>query len=102
MYALYTYNRFQACRYGLESTLVDAYSQKRAPIREDILDTLRVIGFHAGQIGAGEALARIGESGAADRTDAAWLRETYRASGSLNDVARLQSELWMGDVLVRT
>ena len=102
VYALYSYNRFQACRYGLEGKLVDAYSQKHAPIREDILDTLRVIGSHAGQIGAGEALARLGESVSADYTDAAWLREAYRSSGSLNDVARLQSELWMADALERT
>jgi carboxylate-amine ligase len=102
VYALYSYNRFQACRYGLEGKLVDAYSQKHAPIREDILDTLRVIGSHAGRIGAGEALARLGESVTADHTDAAWLRQTYRASGSLNDVVRLQSELWMADALVRT
>jgi carboxylate-amine ligase len=102
VYALYSYNRFQACRYGLEGKLVDAYTQKHALIREDILETLRVIARHAGEIGAGDALARLGESVAADRTDAAWLREAYRSSGSLNDVVRLQCELWMGDVLVRT
>ena len=102
VYALYSYNRFQACRYGMEGKLVDAYTQKHAPIREDILDTLRVIGRHAGEIGAGEALARLGASVEADQTDAPWLRAAYRTSGSLNDVARLQSELWMGDVLVRT
>ena len=36
----------------------------------------------------------------ADRTDAAWLREAYRSRGSLNDVARMQSERWMADALV--
>jgi carboxylate-amine ligase len=102
VYALYSYNRFQACRYGMEGRLVDAYTQKHAPIREDIFDTLRVIGLHAGAVGAGDALARLGESMSANHTDAAWLRETYRTSGSLNDVARLQSELWMGEALVRT
>jgi len=30
------------------------------------------------------------------RTDANWLRGVYRERGSLNDVARMQSDLWMG------
>jgi hypothetical protein len=28
--------------------------------------------------------------------DARWLRDAYRESGSFNDVARLQSEMWTG------
>jgi carboxylate-amine ligase len=102
VYALYNYNRFQACRYGLQGKLVDAYSQKHGPIRDDVLDTLRVIVPHAGALGAGDALAQLAESIEANRTDAAWLREAYRSRGSLNDVARMQSELWMGKVLITT
>jgi carboxylate-amine ligase len=57
---------------------------------------------HAGALGAGDALAQLAESIEANRTDAAWLREAYRSRGSLNDVARMQSELWMGKVLITT
>jgi carboxylate-amine ligase len=96
VYALYNYNRFQACRYGLESKIVDAYAQTQASLKEEILETLAVIAPHAAELGNGEALARLRADIAADRTDAGWLREAHRESGSLNDVARMQSDLWMG------
>ena len=100
VYALYNYNRFQACRYGLAGQLVDAYSRRRVVIREDILDMIRVIARHAGELGAAAALEQLAAGVAADGSDARWLRESYRSHGSLNDVARMQSELWMGSALV--
>ena len=99
VYALYNYNRFQACRYGLAGRLVDAYTQRRVLIREDVLDMIRVIARHAGELGGGAALEQLAAGVAADGSDANWLREAYRSRESLNDVARMQSELWMGDAL---
>jgi carboxylate-amine ligase len=96
VYVLYSHNRFQACRYGIESTIVDAYSQKQRSLKEDILDTLEVIAPHAAELGNGEALARLREELEAGRTDAGWLRTVLKERGSLNDVARMQSERWMG------
>jgi carboxylate-amine ligase len=46
--------------------------------------------------GSGETLARLAADVAANRTDAGWLRRAYRERGSLNDVARMPSELWTG------
>ncbi len=99
VYALYSYNRFQACRYGIDGKLVDAYSQRHVTIKEDIRDMLRVISPHAAELGGRDALARLADDLEAGRTDAAWLREAYRSRGSLNDVARMQSEVWMGSAL---
>jgi carboxylate-amine ligase len=99
VYVLYNHNRFQACRYGLEGKLVDAYTQKHVPIKEDILDMLRVIAPHGAELGAAGALAQLADDVKAGRTDAGWLREAHRSGGSLNDVARMQSELWMGNAL---
>ena len=96
VYALYNHNRFQACRYGLEGTLVDAYSQRHIGLREDVLDTLRLVARHAGELGNGAALGQLAAEVEAGASDAGWLRETYRRYNSLNDVARLQSDLWMG------
>ena len=96
VYVLYNYNRFQACRYGIESTIVDAYAQSQKSLKQEILDTLEVIAPHAAELGNAEALARLRADVAADRTDSGWLREARRERGSLNDVARMQSELWMG------
>lgn len=95
VYALYSYNRFQACRYGLQGKLVDAYRQRHVRIKEDILETLGVIEPHAAALRASAALEILTTDVVADRSDASWLREAYSSRGSLNDVARMQSERWM-------
>ena len=100
VYMVYNYNRFQACRYGLRGKLVDAYSQRHVTIKEDILDMLRVIAPHAAELGATAALEQLMADVVTERSDAGWLREAYRSRGSLNDVARMQSELWMGNALM--
>jgi len=99
VYLLYSHNRFQACRYGLDGTLVDAYTQRHVGIRDDVLDMLKVIAPHARELGAAAALGQLAEDIAGRPDDAAWLREQYKNRGSLNDVARMQSELWMGSAL---
>jgi carboxylate-amine ligase len=96
VYLLYNHNRFQACRYGLESSIVDAYTQRQTGMKEDILQTLSVIAPHAAELGNGQALARLQAEIEGGRTDAGWLRGKYKERGSLNDVAREQSDLWMG------
>ena len=95
VYVIYSYNRFQACRYGIESRIVDAYAQAPRSLKEDILETLEVIAPHAAELGNGDALSRLRAELEAGRTDAGWLREALKERGSLNDVARVQSERWM-------
>jgi carboxylate-amine ligase len=96
VYTLYKYNRFQACRYGIDAKLVDAYAQRPVSLREEVLDTLKALAPHAAALGNGDALAGLAADVEAGRTDAAWLRQMHRERGSLNDVARMQSDLWMG------
>ena len=96
VYTLYNYNRFQACRYGIDGKFVDAYSRRTISLREDLLDTIRVLSPHSSQLGNGAVLARLAADIEAGRTDAAWLRQAYKERKSLNDVVRLQSEEWMG------
>jgi carboxylate-amine ligase len=96
VYTLYNYNRFQACRYGLDGKIVDAYTQRHVTVKDDILETLAAIKLHAANFGNGYVLAKLAADVAAGRSGANWLREIFRERGSLNDVARVQSDLWMG------
>jgi carboxylate-amine ligase len=96
VYVLYNYNRFQACRYGLAGKIVDAYSQRHVGLKEEILETLTLIAPHAAELGNAQALMRLRDEVANDRTDSGWLRAANKEKGSLHDVARLQSDLWMG------
>ena len=96
VYLVYRHNRFQACRYGLAGTFVDAYTQQQIPLQRDIINTLDVLQPHAAELGTGEALAALRAEADARRSDAAWLRDVHAELGSLNDVARRQSEEWTG------
>ena len=96
IYLVYRHNRFQACRYGFDAAYVDAYTQQQVPLQQDMLQALDTLAPHAAQIGTVAALDALRADITARRSDAAWLRETHGKLGSLNDVARAQSEQWMG------
>lgn len=50
-YLVYNYNRFQACRFGMDGTIVDPKTYKQISIRESIImDTINKIVPHAEQI----------------------------------------------------
>ena len=45
-YLVYNYNRFQACRFGLDGTLVHPQRHEQVLLRDDILATLRRLEPH--------------------------------------------------------
>jgi len=91
VYLAYTYNRFQACRFGLDGELVDPVSGTRRLIAEDIGATLAALAVHAREL---EAQAALEEIGAALRegNDARWMRERFADSRSLPDLVWRQVE----------
>lgn len=93
-YLPYSYNRFQACRFGLSGTVIDP-QRGGITIRDDILQTFDALSDVAQELGTADEIALLRARVLADHTDADWLRETYRASGALSDVVRQQSALWM-------
>jgi len=96
IYLVYRHNRFQACRYGLDATYIDAHTQQQTQLAHAMLQTLDLLAPHATELRSAAALERLRADITARRSDAAWLRETYDKLGSLNDVARCQSEEWAG------
>ena len=96
VYLLYNHNRFQACRYGLGGKLIDAETGRQAPLKEDVLETIALVAPHAAELGGFVALRELESQVRGGAGDAEWLRRAYRERGTLSDVARLQSDLWMG------
>lgn len=84
-YLVYNYNRFQACRFGLDGTLVHPKSHETLSLREDILTTLRHIEPHAEALGSLEALEHL-YSVIHEGSDASYLRKQYADGGSLEGV----------------
>jgi carboxylate-amine ligase len=100
VYRVYGYNRFLACRFGFEAELVDVERREKVPLREDLLDTLRLVRRFASDTSGAHALDQLAEDVQRGASDSAWLRETYRRTGSLSDVVRSQCEVWQSGLRV--
>jgi carboxylate-amine ligase len=80
-YLVYNYNRFQACRFGLDGTIVHPKIHETMSIREDILTTLRRIEPHAQILGGLPALEHLYHTVHAG-SDASRLRREHAETGS--------------------
>ena len=95
LYLTYSYNRFQACRFGLNGALIDPITAKQVSIQTDILSTFEFLKEISIKIGTREAIEFLIERISNNDSDADWLRARYVKSGSLSDVVRQQCEIWM-------
>ncbi|KQP18796.1 YbdK family carboxylate-amine ligase [Pseudorhodoferax sp. Leaf267] len=87
-YLVYTYNRFQACRFGLDAVYVDPATGEHLPLREHIRQTMDHIAPHARGLGAEPGLALLRTEVEQDRNDARWLRERQGEERLLAEVIR--------------
>ncbi len=95
-YLPYTFNRFQACRFGLDGTFVDPRSGEHRTLREDIGMLLRSLAPHAVELRAEAGLdllkAEMALPGGGN--DAGWIRQTYARDRLLPEVVRRQCLRW--------
>ncbi|WP_293762766.1 YbdK family carboxylate-amine ligase [uncultured Aquitalea sp.] len=94
-YLTYSYNRFQACRFGFDGSIVADEQGGTRSLQEDVLDTLQALEEHAAALGSLEQWRSLRQRALTRRTDSDWLRKVLEDSGSLSEVVRRQSELWM-------
>jgi carboxylate-amine ligase len=93
LYTAYTFNRFQACRFGKEGLIVDPQTGEQRTIAEDILDTLRRIEGHAIDLRA-EDPCRIVRAIVLKGNEADWQRTLVKSGISLTELVRRQAVLW--------
>jgi carboxylate-amine ligase len=96
LYLAYTYNRFQACRFGLEGLMIDPDSHEHRPLHEDILATVATLSGQGEELESAPALRQIADWARSRSNDAAWMREHYRRSESLADLMWQASQSWSG------
>ncbi len=87
-YLVYTYNRFQACRFGLDAVYVDPATGEHMALREHILMTLQQVSRHAQPLGGHAGLQMLREDVNRDQNDARWLRERQGQERLLAEVIR--------------
>ena len=90
-YMVYTYNRFQACRFGLDAVYVDPATGTHMPLREHILATLDRVEPYARKLGAGWGVQLLAEDTRHAENDARWLREKHARERLLAEMVRQAS-----------
>jgi carboxylate-amine ligase len=90
-YLVYAFNRFQACRFGLDGEVVDPVSAVHRPLREIILETIEAVEMHAIELHAERGLVLLRQAlSQQPSTDAAWLRQAQSKEQFLPEVVRQQ------------
>ena len=86
-YLVYTYNRFQACRFGLDGMMVNPQTREMVSLREDITATLQQLQPHAEALNALEGMREVARA-TEDGNHASWLRQRYADSKSVQGVVQ--------------
>jgi len=81
-YLVYNYNRFQACRFGLDGVIVHPRTSEAMSLREDILATLRRVELDAEVLRSRAALDEI-RAIVGHGNDAAFLRRECEEEGGV-------------------
>jgi carboxylate-amine ligase len=96
IYLAYNYNRFQACRFGLEGQVLDSVSGEATPLHLAVLRTVDACRPHARELGASEALDEIERWVRTEGNDARWQRETMQRRRSLAELVLDSADRWRG------
>ena len=87
-YMVYTYNRFQACRFGLEAVYVEPSTGEHLSLRDHVLATLDRLAVHARPLGATRQLQWLANDTERGSNDACWLRGQHARERLLAEVVR--------------
>ncbi len=96
IYLTYSYNRFQACRFGLEGQVIDALGGAIVPLHQDILATLAKVRPYAEKLGSLAALEAVESIVRVSGNHARRQRETFERSRSLAEVVLDSALIWAG------
>jgi len=95
-YLVYNYNRFQACRFGLEGAITHPKTYETVSLREDILAALAKMEPYAEGLGSVDGLRHLAAA-AAKGSDAALLRQQYERQGSVEGMVHAAINWFRGE-----
>ncbi|MGO3912044.1 YbdK family carboxylate-amine ligase [Huaxiibacter chinensis] len=93
-YLLYKFNRFQACRYGLEGILTDVHTGEQKTIAEDLKGLLERVAPSAEKLGGASAIQEIALMLKQGKSEAQRMRDFIADGGSLISLVQKHCELW--------
>lgn len=93
-YMVYTFNRFQACRFGLEGTYIDPVTRQPTTIGQSLLATLESLKQSVVNGRSDETLVQLLFEKVQNSTDANILMEKYSHTGTMEDVVLYAMQLF--------
>ncbi|MGY5956015.1 YbdK family carboxylate-amine ligase [Kosakonia sp. BK9b] len=93
-YLLYKFNRFQACRYGLEGVLTDVHTGEQCTIADSLAQLLDKLAPWADKLNAGSALDELARVVKRGKSEAQLMREFVADGGSLIGLVQKHAEIW--------
>jgi carboxylate-amine ligase len=96
IYLTYNYNRFQACRFGLEGQVINGATGASRALHQEVLSTLDVCRPFASELESTYALDEIERLVRTSGNDARWQRETYQRRHSMAELLLQSADLWRG------
>lgn len=94
-YNLYSYNRFQALRYGFEGDFINPLTLQHSSIMEDILETINLIKKHTQELNNSRFMTKLKNDVINKQNDSVMLREFFKKTNSLQQVVKKQCKLWI-------
>src|SRR6202158_4813964 len=84
LYRVYSYNRFQACRFGFDAALVNPYAHSQIRLRDDLLASLERLAPCAEELGSSQALHALTALAEREVNDSRWLPGRFSETKSLS------------------
>ena len=97
-YLVYNYNRFQACRFGLDGAITHPKTYATTSLREDILSTLRQMAPHGEALGSSAGLQHLTDA-ATNGSHAHYLRSQYQCQGSTEGMVDAAIRAFRGEAM---
>lgn len=89
------YNKFQACRFGMEAMISDPVAVTQQPLKTSLAALFDILLGEARELGCEPWLKLLLPTIAGKDSDAGWLRAKRVEHGNLNDVVREATHHWM-------
>ncbi|MEP6607141.1 MAG: YbdK family carboxylate-amine ligase [Burkholderiaceae bacterium] len=96
IYLTYNYNRFQACRFGLEGQVINGTTGTSRALHQDILATLDSCRPFARELESTDALDEIERWVRTAGNDARWQRERFQRRHSMAELLLESADRWRG------
>lgn len=98
LYYLYSSNRFEACRYGYDGDFINADTNEKCSIQEDIINTVNKVEPYANKLNNMGYLVQMMDDVNSKRTDTLLLRNVFKETGKLSSVAAEQYNQWLSEL----